>query len=743
MNIFNRSILLYIVLLITFNSCSNDEKSADPPLYEGTQIMNDSIKSILSQSNLVQSTYENSLRTAAIKNQLTQSNDPMLYFNYAKESLNAGNTTDAINTIQNLIQSSNAIVLNPQNKMLHEFLALCYLRMGEQENCQDNHNDQSCIVPIDQAGVHIKEAGSRKAIEKYLEILAQFPNDYQSRWLLNLAYMTLDEYPEKVASQYLINIHQEDGKDVLFQNVATQLGVDEFDLSGGVITDDFNNDGLIDILCSSWGLKGSVKYFENTGKSGFVDKTVEAGLSKVQGGLNLKQADIDNDGDLDFIILRGAWRPNLSWGILPNSLMQNNGEAIFTDITMQSGVYSRKPSQSAEWIDYNNDGLIDLFVANETTASSSQDFPCALYKNLGNSKFTNVAVETGTDHVGYFKGVSSGDINNDGYRDLYITNLSGDNILLKNNEGSRFQNITQSAQVKSPFASFPCWFFDANNDGWDDLFVSSFDQLQFNDQSGQFALGLLNKPLRTESLKFYLNNGDETFADKTTSYLDFSSIGTMGCNYGDVDNDGFPDFYLGTGAPDYRSVVPNRFFMNREGKHFDDRTYAMGLGHIQKGHAISFADFDNDGDQDIYAVMGGAFEGDVFPNALFNNAGNDNNWLKLRLRGKSSNAAAIGAKIEVNITSGGSKRTVYHTVGSGASFGANSIIAHIGLGKASSIESIKIKWPNKTMLEQSYMNFEMNSFYNIYEDQANPEFVQLDGFDFAKNKKKSHSHKHH
>jgi len=683
------------------------------------------------------------LRVAAIENQLTQSKDVMLYFNYAKESLNSGNTKQAIETIQLIINNNpRAQTVNAQSKMFHEFLAICYLRLGEQENCQDNHNDASCIIPLAEKGLHTLPMGSEKAISKYKEILAVFPEDNQSRWLLNLAYITLGKYPHEVPKSYLIPMHSLDSE-MAFRNTGTQLGVDDFDLSGSVIADDFNGDGLVDIICSSWGLNGKLKYYENGGKSGFQDKTKSAGLDKVKGGLNLKQADIDNDGDLDFIILRGAWRPRFDWGILPNSLMRNDGKASFSDITLESGVYSKMPTQSAEWFDYNNDGLIDLYIANETNPSSSERFPCALYKNLGSNNFENVAHETGAALIGYFKGVSSGDFNNDGYRDIFLSNLKGANVLLQNNGGSSFSNITKQAGVDKPYAAFPCWFFDADNDGYEDIFVSSYDEIQFTDQSGQLASSYLKKPLRTESLKFYKNRDGVSFEDKTDQFMDYTAIGTMGCNYGDIDNDGFLDFYLGTGATDYRSVVPNRFFSNQGGKKFVDKTFALGLGHIQKGHGIAFADFDNDGDQDIYAVMGGAFEGDIFPNALFENPGSNNNFLKLKLVGTVANKSAIGAKIHLVTKQNGVERSVYHTVGSGASFGANTLIAHLGLDQSDEIIKLTIRWPNADMAVRSYTDLKVNSFYTIYEDKSAPELTMQASFVFDKKHSSGHSHHHH
>lgn len=168
----------------------------------------------------------------------------------------------------------------------------------------------------------------------------------------------------------------------------------------------------------------------------------------------------------------------------------------------------------------------------------------------------------------------------------------------------------------------------------------------------------------------------------------------MGCNFGDLDNDGFLDFYLATGDPSYFSIVPNKMYHNVNGEKFEDITYSAGFGHIQKGHAIGFGDLDFDGDQDVYAVMGGAFEGDVFGNLLFENPiGNKNNWINIVPEGTKSNRSAISGKIIITIDENGKEIKIYHSVGTDASFGGNSIMAEIGLGKATSIKKLEIKWP--------------------------------------------------
>jgi hypothetical protein len=212
--------------------------------------------------------------------------------------------------------------------------------------------------------------------------------------------------------------------------------------------------------------------------------------------------------------------------------------------------------------------------------------------------------------------------------------------------------------------------------------------------------GYLGEPFQGEHPRLFKNLGDEKFQDITKQVKLDKAVHSMGCNYGDLDNDGFLDFYLGTGAPDYRAIVPNRVFRNNEGKDFQDVTTSGRFGILQKGHGVSFADFDNDGDQDIYSVIGGAFSGDVFQNVFYENPGNkENKWITIQLTGDNTiNKSAKGARINIEVEmEDGRTRHIYSTVTSGASFGSNSLQQEIGLGKAKSIINLSVKWPDKKM----------------------------------------------
>src|SRR5260370_9542778 len=170
------------------------------------------------------------------------------------------------------------------------------------------------------------------------------------------------------------------------------------------------------------------------------------------------------------------------------------------------------------------------------------------------------------------------------------------------------------------------------------------------------------------------------------------AFANMGSNFGDCDNDGFLDLYLGTGDPDLSTLVPNRMFKNVAGRRFAEITASSGTGNLQKGHGVSCADWDNDGDVDIFIEMGGAIPGDRYHNMLYQNPGQGNHWLTVKLVGKKTNRAAIGARIKV-VTAAEKPLTVHRHVSSGSSFGANPLQQTIGLAQAERVALLKIHWP--------------------------------------------------
>jgi hypothetical protein len=610
---------------------------------------------------------------------------------------------------------------------LQGLIALAALRLGEQENCIARHGRHSCLFPIDQGDRHELRRGSERA-RTALQLQLEFePADLTARWLLNLAQMTLGSYPEGLTGRLLMppGLFRSEGQVERFVDIAPGLGIAAIGLAGGSVLEDLNGDGLLDLAVSSWGLRDQLRYFQNTG-TGFAERTREAGILGLVGGINLTHADYDNDGDADLYVLRGGWLADL--GEHPDSLLRNNGDGTFSDVTRTAGLLSLHPSHSAAWGDFNNDGWLDLFVAHEERPDGKAH-PSWLYASNRDGTFSRYAEFA---EMGVVKGVAWGDYDNDGWPDLFLSRFGRSNVLYRNDsvldrEGRsvpglrRFIDVAAEAGVVEPRLSFPTWFFDYDNDGWLDLFVAAWD----GSEIGEIAAQYLGIPNEADVPRLFRNNGDGTFEDVTVATrLDRVSL-VMGANYGDLDYDGFLDLYLGTGAPDLRSLMPNRMFRNAGGKRFEDVTTAGGFGHLQKGHGISFGDVDNDGDQDVHAVMGGWFSGDGYQNVLFDNPGRrDRHAAVIRLHGVTSNRSGLGARLRLNVIEGATARTIHRTVSTGGSFGSSPLRQEIGLGSADRIAELRVVWPASGR-EQTFTNLPAGRLLVVREDRDEVEVRDL------------------
>jgi len=684
--------------------------------------------------------YQNSKLAASYSIKLKNQNEAFdfnLWNSYCRELLRSNQNEKCIYEIETNLSKREATyqsLIEGNMIQILELLGLAYLRLGEVENCQKNHNAFSCIIPLRKEAFYASQSGSKKAIEIYSLLFENNPQD-KYKWLLNIAYMTLGKHPAQIPKQLLIdypNWKSETKNFSPFKEISSSLGIAMNGLSGGTCVEDFNNDGLLDIFATSWGIGDQARLFMNTGK-GFEDKTASAGLTGIVGGLNCIHADYNNDGYRDILILRGAWLKE--GGKHPNSLLKNNGDGTFSDVTKSAGILSFHPTQTASWADVNKDGFLDLFIGNEHEDGSNH--PSELYVNQQDGTFKEESEKHGLGKIkANVKGVTFGDINNDQWPDLFVSVLGGQNLLYQNREG-KFVEIGQKAGVHIPIFSFPCWFWDINNDGFEDLFVGSYDGVNLNNLAGDFAMELQEKKVTTTKPRLFINRKDGTFKESRDAFGLNRTMYSMGSNFGDLDNDGWLDFYIGTGAPDFSTIVPNRMFRNIDGKRFEEVTSAGRFGHIQKGHAVAFADLDKDGDQDIYAVMGGAYEGDQFTNVLFENPGFNNNWIVLDLKGSKSTRDAIGSKIEVKLKDG---RTIYHVVSSGGSFGASSLQAEIGIGKSNQITSITVFWQNSP--KQIFTELKINSKYQLIEGE--PKAIELEYETLPFNTKpKGHQHHHH
>jgi hypothetical protein len=386
---------------------------------------------------------------------------------------------------------------------------------------------------------------------------------------------------------------------------------------------DIDNDNDLDFFICSEG--GPNKMFEKT-NSGFVDITSTCGISNsITNNFGATFGDIDKDGDLDLYIS--------VYGITRNYLYRNNGNKTFTDITSSAGI-SMIPNFGfcATFLDYNNDGNLDLYTIVDKSG------PNKLYKNNGNSTFTELGYSTsaGIEIDAMNGGV--GDFNNDGYSDIYVTNTfypfgsnSGNNLLL-NNLGFSFPNTASSAGIDMPTqTSWGANWLDIDNDKYLDLYVCSEH---------------INPSHRNRLFK---NNKDETFTEFSSTGLAGDTLASYANASGDYNNDGKPDLIV-SNANNQKSVLWK------------------------------------------------------------NNVSNNNNYIKIKLEGTSSNKKAIGSRI---IVKDGDSLQMRFTHCGNNYISQNSLIENIGVGHNKIIDTLKIFWPNGS--EAQYFNIGVNTLYSIKE----------------------------
>jgi len=584
---------------------------------------------------------------------------------------------------------------------LQEVVGIAQMRRGEVANCLVNPSADRCLFPLLPGGHHHDVAGAEAAVAAFRAYLERAPGDLEVRWLLNLAFMVLGRYPAAVPGPLRFDPARfaSEVRMPRFVDAARRAGIGRRGIAGGTVADDMDGDGLADVVFSSVDRCEPLRLYRSRGDGTFEDVSEAAGLLDQLGGINLVQADYDNDGRLDLFVMRGGWEVPMR-----NSLLRNEG-GRFRDVTAEAGLLGTPAAtHSAAWADVDGDGWLDLFVAEELA-------PSRLYRNRGDGRFEDVTAAAGVGRTAFSKGAVFGDYDDDGDPDLYVSNMFGENFLYRNDGGLRFTEVAAAAGVQRPLVSFPCWFFDYDQDGRLDLFVASYPP-----SLEEFAKHYLGERPVAETLTLYRNRGDGTFEDVTGRVGLDRVVPAMGANFGDLDGDGYPDLYLGTGTPSLGALMPNIMLHNDAGRRFSDVTEATGTGHLQKGHGVAFTDLDNDGDEDVILNVGGAVPGDSYDEAVFENPGSAATWLGVRLVGARSNRAAIGARLTLQLAGAAGERR-YREVTSGGSFGASSLAPVMGLGGATGVAWLEVRWPGSGT-RQRIEAPPVNAFIEIREGES-------------------------
>lgn len=484
-------------------------------------------------------------------------------------------------------------------------------------------------------------------------------------------------------------------------------------MTGGVALFDYNNDGLLDIFFTNGAAIPSLektdgsysnRLFRNNGDGTFTDVTEKAGLQGIGYSMGVAAGDYDNDGFVDLYVV----------GFNHNQLFHNNGDGTFTDVTEKAGVGGMVPkigkawSVAAGWFDYNNDGLLDLFVVNylnynikNANLCGYQGLPayCSpldylgtaniLYRNNGDGTFTDVSESSHiAQYVGKGMGLAFADYDGDGFMDVFVSNDTFENYLFHNNGNGTFTNVAPLAGVAynsfgKAIAGMGVDFRDIDNDGKPDIF-----------ETAMFG----------ESFPLYRNLGNGQFEDVSgaagLSALTSRSTG-WGAGIFDFDNDGNKDLFTANAdiLDDAMELahrpypLPNRVFRNKGGMSFEDVSARAGAGFsVPAAHrSAAFGDLDNDGRIDVVVtVLNGAPE--IWMNRSGAEAGGKRNrWIILKLVGVKSNRDGLGTKVKITTSLGTQYNEATTAVGYNSSSDKR---VHFGLGSAEVVESIELTWPS-------------------------------------------------
>jgi tetratricopeptide (TPR) repeat protein len=465
---------------------------------------------------------------------------------------------------------------------------------------------------------------------------------------------------------------------LLFTDVAKDRGVARLDGNGTCSWADYDGDGDLDLFLAGSGVFMAV-YRNDGGK--FTEATEAVGLGKVPSGYSLNLIDFDNDGRTDLYIALNGWS-----GPMGNRLYRNIG-GKFEDVTEKSGAGDPGSGFISLWGDLDNDGDLDLAIANGVLRDGSTP---QVYRNNGNGTFRNLTREAGIVEPPSYGaiGIALGDYDGDGDTDLLVNGLDRSPNRLYRNEGNwKFTEVArQAGVVQPPHNGFVCFFFDYNNDGRPDILTTSL--APWDAVVEGLKDGYRPPMLHPDTNRLFRNNGNGTFTDVTLAAGLHYPTGTMGAGVADIDNDGFVDIYLGTGDPQLSRLEPNRVFRNQGDGTFVDVTALTKFARPgNKGHGVSFVDIDNDGDLEIYAQLGGHYQGDHARNAFYENkSGNQNHWLEVDLTG--------GNPVGVSLTLVANGVKQHREVKGSEGFGAtNPMRAHFGLGKAEIVERLEVRWP--------------------------------------------------
>jgi len=553
---------------------------------------------------------------------------------------------------------------------------------------------------LHETAVALHRAGEfERAARIGCEALTVDPSNERALAWLWLTSKKMGGYPDFVPADYRMELKVGYEKPTVeFEDIAARVGLDKTSAGRGLAVFDYNGDGLLDVVISA--AHGGVNLFRNNGDGTFTDVSVESGLDKCLNSFAIAVGDYDNDGHPDLFITR------LGFYVGEAVLYRNNGDGTFTDVTAEAGLKIWGPGFTAAWVDYDCDGYLDLFVANNLGGLFDRKTPNRLFHNDGNGTFSEVTEEAGLKSFWPTIGAAWADYNNDGYPDLFLSNAMGRSQLYRNNGDGTFTDVSEQAGITEYCIGAATFWCDYNNDGWQDIVQWAWSDHEDVIHTMRHGEG----PADGQPHRIYQNNGDGTFTMRHRDIGLTGCWGSMSGNAGDFNNDGHMDLVLGNGSPRMDRLEPP-ILLQFDGKRFHNITFAAGLPFYGKGHGACLADLFGDGRLSILLAAGGAYPGDLLTMRVFCPKRLAGNFLNVRLVGVKSNRSAIGARVTLH--AGG--KAQYREVSGGSNFGCLPFEQHFGLAEIEAVDSIDIRWPNG--LRQRFENLPINTTIQFTEGE--------------------------
>ena len=526
-------------------------------------------------------------------------------------------------------------------------------------------------------------AALRQAVELEPELL-------EPRWNLMVAAGRSGEDAASLPERYRLDIPDRSAASpVRFDEASSEVGIERWSRARASAWADFDGDGDLDLF--TLGIRDPHALYRNRlredGAAAFAPAALDAALFDPRGGWSALFFDYDRDGDPDLYVTRDGWD-----GEDGNSLYRNDG-GRFVDVAAAAGAASSADGFTAAVADVNRDGLLDLYVANGVATRGGA--PNELFLGAPEGRFVERAEPMGVADHGRSIGSAFGDYDRDGWPDLLVVNFFDRPVLYRNVEGAGFEDVSAEAGIAAPHEGFVGFFFDYDNDGWLDILVVGFT----SDMEVALRSRIEGKAVAEGSrLALYRNGGDGAFTDVTLEAGLSWNLGAMAATFGDYDNDGWLDIFVGVGAPPMERFEANRLFRNLGDGTFADVSASAGVDDLGKGHGATFADFDHDGDLDLFVPIGGAFPGDRQKSRFYRNPASEmrhpNGWLHILLRATSLHPDAVGAQVELRVTDAPGAPVQLQEVAIGGGFGVTpSPILEFGLGQHQVVAEVTIRWP--------------------------------------------------